>query len=178
MKKRTSELEVIQMADLHPTQISVGMDEVARRRDLWRRGGASSLDSQRGPVLPIVRGPFGQSYLIDHHHRARALIEEGVEPIFTTPVADFSRLRGEGFWRGCKERGSCHSFDAEGRHQHFTAVPATIVGLTDGPFRSVALREAGLPALSEEAHGVPGWKPSQPAPADFARHRSVQNATT
>lgn len=145
MKKRTPELEVALIADLHPTQISVGMLEVARKRDLWHKDGASDLDSRRGPVLPIVCGPFGQPYLIDRHHLALALMEEGVKRIFTTQIADFSTLREEGFWRACKGRGRCHPFDREGQLRHFTAIPTAIVGLTDDPFRSLAgaLRRAG-----------------------------------
>lgn len=218
MKKRTPKLEVASIVDLHPTQITVGMREVARKRDLWRRGGATSLDSQQGPVLPIVRGPFGRPYLIDRHHLARALVEEGVAHVFTTPVADFGTLGGDDFWRACKKRGWCHPHDGEGRHRLFTSIPTLIFDLTDDPFRSLAgaLRRAGgfnkqdvpfsefawadflrtrisgahlttdfgaaveearLLALSEEARGLPGWKPHQPGVAHFARHRSAQYAT-
>lgn len=45
-----------------------------------------------------MKGPKGRSYVVDHHHLARALQEEDVKDVLTIAVADFSPLKEEAFW--------------------------------------------------------------------------------
>ena len=85
---------------LRPTQMTLGMNEVFHKRDAWKE-----QDRARTWPNSLARtwcrsslGLEGEHYLIDHHHLARALYEEGVESVFVTVVADLSRLPADHFW--------------------------------------------------------------------------------
>lgn len=68
-------LNQIKIADLHPTQITVGMREVKAKRKCWREeGGKKGAEFKH--MIPVVLGPKDRHYVIDHHHLARALHDE------------------------------------------------------------------------------------------------------
>jgi hypothetical protein len=76
--------------------------------------------------------------VIDHHHLARALHDEGVELVLVSPVADLRRLDKDAFWTFLDTRGWMHPFDSQGVRQPRTAIPKSVAGLEDDPFRSLA----------------------------------------
>ena len=41
-------------------------------------------------MIPVILGPKGRYYVIDHHHLARALHEEGVKDVAVTVIANLS----------------------------------------------------------------------------------------
>ena len=43
-------------------------------------------------MIPVILGPKQRHYVIDHHHLALALHEEGVKDILVTVVANLSKL--------------------------------------------------------------------------------------
>ena len=45
----------------------------------------------------MILGPKDRHYVIDHHHLARALHEEGVKEVMVTVVSNLSMLEGEAF---------------------------------------------------------------------------------
>ena len=73
-------LKPVAIADLRPTQMTVGVREVKEKRKRWRdeskKKGAEFLGKH---MIPVVLGPKDRHYVIDHHHLARALHDEGVE---------------------------------------------------------------------------------------------------
>lgn len=155
------------IADLHPTQITVGLREVAQKRLRWRsrlrkagRGAAPRV------VAPVVRGPEGVLCLIDRHHLMRALEQEGVHEVLIRPIADFSALPTDEFWRTLDARGWCHPYDAQGRRRGFGDIPAAMSRLLDDPYRSLAsaLRRAGGYAKKTTPFSEFAW-------ADFLRAR-------
>ncbi len=137
-------LRTIPIADLHPTQITVGMREVREKRRHWRqaRHKAKFLGSH---LIPVIAGPKLRYYVIDHHHLALALHEEGVTEIPITVVADLTKLDKGAFWTYLDNRGWTHPYDARGRRREYGDLPRSIAGLVDDPFRSLAgeLRHAG-----------------------------------
>jgi hypothetical protein len=136
----------VPVAHLRPTQITVGYREVAAKRRLWRERSDSKADDFLGRhMIPVLLGPRGHSYVIDHHHLARALIDEGVEQVATTLVADLSHLAKDEFWVFVDNKGWCHPYDASGLRRDFSAIPKSVAGLKDDPYRSLAgeLRRAG-----------------------------------
>ena len=160
------------IADLHPTQMTVGLREVAQKRLRWRARIRKA--GQRGAprlVAPVVRGPAGVLYLIDRHHLVRAVKEEGVHEVFIRPIADFTALRPDDFWRTLDARGWCHPFDAAGRRRAFGEIPAEIDDLRDDPFRSLAsaLRRAGGFVKKSTPFSEFSW-------ADFLRRRISSDA--
>jgi hypothetical protein len=84
-------LQPVPIADLRPTQITVGMQEVAAKRAHWREEHGKAAGEFLGRhMLPAVLGPKKRYFIIDHHHLARALHDEGLKDVLTEVVADLS----------------------------------------------------------------------------------------
>ena len=145
MTTREPRIKPVPIADLRPTQMTVGMREVAEKQKMWREKEPHGDAFLGHHLIPVLLGPKGKSYVIDHHHLARALMEEGVDSIATTVVADLSMLDKDAFWVFADNRGWCHPYDADGVRRSFDDIPKSIKGMKDDPFRSLAgeLRRAG-----------------------------------
>ncbi|RDJ23028.1 chromosome partitioning protein ParB [Bosea caraganae] len=155
------------ITELRPTQISVGMREVADKRAHWRDESAQKESEYLGRhMIPVVLGPKGRPYLIDHHHLALALHLEGEKHVLTTVVSDLSRLDREAFWIYLDSRGWMHPFDAKGRRRSYEDLPNSISDMVDDPYRSLAgaLRRAGGFAKDTTPFSEFLW-------ADFLRRR-------
>jgi hypothetical protein len=143
---REPTLTTVAIIDLRPTQITVGMREVLAKRKRWRDTGTKKGDKFLGKhMIPVVRGPKRRHYVIDHHHLALALHDEGVKQVAVTVIADLSQLDGDSFWTYLDNRSWMHPFDAKGMRRHYKNIPKSVTGLVDDPFRSLAgeLRRAG-----------------------------------
>lgn len=139
-------LHAIDLDDLRPTQMTVGMREVERKRADWRKLASAKTGQFLGRhMIPVVRGPKNRYYVVDHHHLARALHEEGVKQILISPVADLRALEKDEFWTFMDNRGWMHPFNSEGERRPRTDLPKTVADLKDDPYRSLAgeLRYAG-----------------------------------
>ncbi len=167
MPIREPVLNPVAIADLRPTQITVGMREVDAKRRAWReKGGSKGAEFLGQHMIPVIIGPKGRSYVIDHHHLARALLEEGQETVLVTVVANLKRLAPDEFWSVMDNRAWMHPFDDEGRRQSAADIPKAIKALVDDPFRSLAgeLRRAGGFAKDTTPFSEFLW-------ADFLRRR-------
>lgn len=136
----------IALAELQPTQMTVGTAEVAVKRAQW----AGLKRKEREHLLtshcfPAVKGPKGRYYITDHHHLGMALHEEKVDKVWVMPLADLSDLEGETFWRVMEFRHWAHPYDDKGQRANYAAIPARISKLRDDPYRSLAgfVRQAG-----------------------------------
>jgi hypothetical protein len=136
----------VPILEIRPTQITVGMREVAAKRKNW-----SEQSEERRPeflgkhMIPVILGPKGHHYAIDHHHLALALHEEGVKDVLVSVVANLGQLDKEAFWVVLDNRSWMHPFDHQGRRRDYTEIPKSVTELVDDPFRSLAgeLRQAG-----------------------------------
>lgn len=139
-------LHSVKIADLRPTQMTVGFREVARKRRQWcehvERDGSEFLGRH---MIPAVRGPKNHLWIIDAHHLSRALYDEGVEHVLAHVVADLSSLTERRFRTFMDSRNLFHPFDAKGKRQPAASLPKHIRHLVDDPHRSLAgeLRRAG-----------------------------------
>lgn len=136
----------VPLAELRPTQVTVGMREVEIKRKSWRERSKKRGETFLGQhMIPTVLGPKRHHYVIDHHHLGLALIKEGVESVLAHAVADLSRLEGEAFWATMDARGWVHAFDDKGKRCDYDDIPRSLRGLADDPFRSLAgeLRRMG-----------------------------------
>ena len=162
---REPRLRTVALEALRPTQITVGMREVRAKRRRWRgvRHPAEFLGSH---LIPVIEGPRGRHYLLDHHHLARALHDEGVAEIAVTVIADLSMLDRDAFWTYLDNRGWMHPYDDRGRRQSPAELPRRVGDLVDDPFRSLAgeLRRAGGFAKDTTPFSEFLW-------ADFLRRR-------
>jgi len=87
-------LKTVAIADLRPTQMTVGMREVERKRRDWqrRKEAADAGEYPGAHMIPAVLGPGDQLWMLDHHHLALALHLEGVEQVLVSIVAHLAHL--------------------------------------------------------------------------------------
>jgi hypothetical protein len=137
----------VAIKDLRPTQMTVGLREVAQRRKHWRKrkNRAAAAEYLGKHMIPVIIGPGGHAYLIDNHHLARALYDEGVKSVLTLEIADLRHLDEAAFWFVMDNRGWLHPYDENGRRRTPKDLAGSVKGLRDDPFRSLAgeLRRAG-----------------------------------
>jgi hypothetical protein len=160
-------LHATPVLDLRPTQMTVGMGEVARKRESWKSQDRKPLvEFLAHHMVPVVVGPGGRRYLIDHHHLARALHDEGVDSVFVAIVADFHKLDADAFWNIMDFRGWTHPYDNKGRRRAYADLPKTVADMQDDPYRSLAgeLRYCGGFAKDSTPFSEFVW-------ADFLRRR-------
>jgi len=158
--------------ELRPTQITVGMREVKEKRKRWReQSGKKGADFLGKHMIPVVLGPKDRHYVIDHHHLARALHEEGVPDVDVAVVADLSKLEPDAFWFVLDNLNLMHPFDDKGVRRSHTDIPKSVTELIDDPFRSLAgeLRRAGGFAKDTLPFSEFLW-------ADFLRRRIKRKA--
>jgi len=160
-------LTTVAITDLRPTQITVGMREVLAKRQRWRETGRKKGEKFLGRhMIPVICGPKKRSYVIDHHHLARALHDEGQKDVAVTVIADLSKLEPDAFWTVMDNRSWMHPFDAKGERRHYKDIPKRVTDLVDDPYRSLAgeLRRAGGFAKDTTPFSEFLW-------ADFLRRR-------
>ena len=160
-------LHPVDIVDLRPTQITVGMREVGAKRKAWlTKTGDKGPEFLGRHMIPVILGPKDRYFVIDHHHLARALHEEGVKSVLVTIVAKLSRLEPDAFWFVLDCHNWMHPFDAEGRRRDYKDIPKSVKDLVDDPFRSLAgeLRHIGGFAKDTTVFSEFLW-------ADFLRRR-------
>jgi len=160
-------IKPVLIKDLRPTQMTIGLREVALKREAWReRARVDGGDFLGRHMAPVVLGPKGRHYVIDHHHLARALEDEGVTEMLVNVVADLHTLEKSAFWVYMDNRGWCHPYDGQGERRGFDDIPTAIADMTDDPYRSLAgaLRRSGGYAKDNTPFSEFIW-------ADFLRRR-------
>ena len=137
---------IVAVADLLPTQFTVGLLEVSVKRERWReRNYDDSVRYLSNHRVPVVLGPENRKYIIDRHHLTRALYDEGMTVLPVTVVAEMNALSHAEFWFELENRGWTHPFDDTGRRRAFRDIPTSVCDLIDDPYRSLAgaLKRAG-----------------------------------
>ena len=176
-------LTTVAISDLRPTQITVGMREVAAKRQRWREIAGKEGGKFLGKhMIPVVLGPKSRHYVVDHHHLALALHEEGVKDVAVSLIANLGILDQDAFWTVMDNRSWMHPFDSKGERRHYSDIPKRVSDLVDDPFRSPfseflwadflrrrmkrkaverdfegAIEKAIKLAKSEDAAYLPGW---------------------
>jgi len=103
----------VAVKELRPMQMTVGMREVELKRQMIRAQSEKETGTFLGRhMVPVVLGPKKRNYVVDHHHMARALLEEGVKV-----TSDLSKLDKDAFLTVLDNRGRMHPFDENGRRR-------------------------------------------------------------
>ncbi len=160
-------LHPVALKDLRPTQMTVGRREVERKARAFRaRKTGANCDWLGEHMIPGVLGPGDHWWLIDHHHLALALLEEGVENVLVSVVARLSHLPKRRFFTVMDCHNWLHLYDADGKRRELDDLPRHLHKLVDDPFRSLAgeVRRAGGYAKSLTPFTEFLW-------ADFLRDR-------
>jgi hypothetical protein len=165
---------VCDVEDLRPTQLSVGMSEVKSKEAELSKKPAEKLEAYKSThPEPIVRGPEGALYIIDHHHLARALSDMGVKQTFCYVAGDLSNLSGQDFFDEMTKRNWLFLEDNTGAKKEAGDLPLRVSGLQDDPYRSLAgeVRDAGGFGKTCEPFAEFRW-------ADFFREQIGQDLLT
>ena len=165
--KREPILQPVSILSLRPTQMTVGLREVNEKRKRWRTHKSKKRAELLGThMIPVVVGPDKRNYVVDHHHLARALHEEGEKEVLVSVVADLTMVDKKAFWVVLDNHRWVYPYDAKGERHHYDDLPKNITGLKDDPFRSLAgeLRRAGGFAKDTTPFSEFLW-------ADFLRRR-------
>ena len=144
MHVREPLINPVDISELRPTQITVGMHEVRAKRQSWQAKKDKSEFLGRH-MIPVILGPKERPYVIDQHHLARALHDEGEKHVLVSVVIDLRTLERDAFWIFLDNRGWCHPYDQRGVRCGFADIPKSVADMRDDPFRSLAgeLRKAG-----------------------------------
>ena len=159
----------VEIAILRPTQSAVGMKEVEIRAERIGKMTAKELEHYlRKRVAPIVIGPGGIPYLLDHQHLARALLQAHAgKALYAEVKENWSKLSEPEFWARMKEHDWVYLRDETGRPLlDPTDLPRTIGNMRDDPYRSLAwlAREKDGYSQTESPYADFHW-------ADFFRAR-------
>ncbi|MES1972267.1 MAG: ParB-like protein [Pseudomonadota bacterium] len=158
-------LRPVPLGDLRPTQMTVGLIEVERKRREWLDHAATDGPDFLGShMIPVVLGPRQVPWLIDHHHLARALHDEGVAHVLVSVVARLDHLHKADFLTFMDNRNWLHPYDEKGQRRDVRELPRSIGRMADDPYRSLAgaVRRAGGYAKTEMPYAEFLW-------ADFLR---------
>ncbi len=143
---REPRVHPVPILSLRPTQMTVGMREVKEKRKRWReQDSKKQADALGKHMIPVVRGPDDRYYVIDHHHLARALHDEGIKDVLVNVIGDLRMVERDAFWGVMDNKRWAYPYDAKGERRHFRDLPKSIPDLKDDPFRSLAgeLRRMG-----------------------------------
>ena len=161
-------IKPIPILSLRPTQMTVGMIEVKEKRKRWREHKSAKKQSELlgKHMIPVVHGPDQRFYVVDHHHLARALHDEGVKDILVAVIGDLTMVDRAAFWGVMDNKRWVYPYDAKGERRHFDDIPKSVSDLKDDPYRSLAgeLRRVGGFAKDTTPFSEFLW-------ADFLRRR-------
>jgi len=143
---REPRVHPVEILDLRPTQMTVGMFEVKDKRKRFREMAKKKQESEIGKhMIPVVVGPDQRYYVVDHHHLARALHDEGVKDVLVTVIGDLRMVQPDAFWGVMDNKRWVYPYDAKGERRPFKDLPKSVKDLKDDPYRSLAgeLRRQG-----------------------------------
>src|SRR6201997_2864326 len=121
----------IPILDLRPTQMTVGMREVKEKRKRFREHTSKKKQAELigRHMIPVVRGPDQHYYVVDHHHLARALHDEGIKDILVTVIGDLTMVARDAFWGVMDNKRWVYPYDVKGARRRFKDIPKSIVDL-------------------------------------------------
>jgi hypothetical protein len=139
MEADSSRFVTEKIKHLHPTQITAGTIAVEAKVAKWRQMSAGKRKAHlESHWFPAVKGPDGIHFITDHHHTGLALLRSGVKKAQLIVLKDLSHLEVDAFWMAMDHHNWVHPYNARGRRDDFSAIPARLEDLKDDPYRSLA----------------------------------------
>ena len=134
---------------LQPTQLCVGMAEIrSRQLDFAADDAKQRRRYLKRKPTPLVRSASGELWMVDRHHRLRALLE--LDPnatAFGYVVLQLEVSERHAVLEQLHQRGWLYLYDGRGLGPlHPTALPSSLSGTQDHPYRSLVwkLKREGL----------------------------------
>ena len=167
------ELLEVPIAQLRPTQLCVGLAEVrSRLRDFGAENTRERRSYLGSKPVPLVRSADGSVWMVDRHHRLRALIE--IEPgatAFGYVVLELDSPDPQQVLAALHQRGWLYLYDGRGLGPlPPSALPEQLTGLQDDPYRSLVwkLKQEGVlaaaPLIPFHEFRWGAWLRSRPLP--------------
>lgn len=139
-------MKQLKIDQLRPTQVTHGMREIQDKTNAYRSLAGHDLEMAiaEKPV-PVVLGPRGAPFVIDHHHVATALWRADVQRVPVVLVRDLSSLSKAEFWLTLENNHWTYPYDANGHRVAFSDMREHVWELIDDEFRSLSasVRDAG-----------------------------------
>lgn len=129
---------------LLPTQIAIGEREVSRKLKKYNQ---KTKEERRRYLLkhpvPVVVGPEGEYYIVDHHHLIRVLWELGKSRAFVRIVGKVTGNNKVEFWKLMFRKNLAYPFDEQGNgplsaREFIKLVSRHVSGMKDDLYRSLA----------------------------------------
>ena len=139
----------VRVHDLQPTQLCVGLAEVwSRQKDFSLESRQERLDYLRRKPVPLVSDRIGKLWMVDRHHRLRALLEMDRDvTTYGYVIAELnSETRGAAL-EALQHRGWLYLHDGRGNGPWDPVkLPHSLLDLEDDPYRSLVwkLKKEGL----------------------------------
>jgi len=170
---RAEALLEVSIASLRPTQMCVGMAEVrSRQADFRAENSRERRDYLGSKPVPLVRSANGTVWMVDRHHRLRALLELLPEATAFGYVAlDLDSDDPDMVLAELRRRGWLYLYNGRGLGpQPPSALPSSLLGLEDDPYRSLVwkLKREGVikaaPLIPFHEFRWGAWLRSRPLP--------------
>ena len=131
---------LIRVNDIHPTQFAVGMHEVKKKKEkIEEMDKGERQDYLAENPVPVVIGPKGIFYAIDHHHLSRAVYESGHTKMAALVKENWGGTTVDAFWKKMGGMNYVYLIDENGHGPKSPAqLPREMSRLADDPFRSIA----------------------------------------
>lgn len=149
---------------LRPTQFAVGMLEVDEKIKEVKAFGKKKLKNYlKENVVPVVRSPDDELYIVDKHHYLSVCYHLGIQQVKVEIIKDFrddEKLSYEKFWKWMSRSRNSYPYCQFGEGpREALYLPHDIRGLADDPYRSIAwfVRKAGGFDNSEKNFAEFAW---------------------
>lgn len=168
-----SALLEVTVAQLQPTQLCVGLAEVRSRQvDFSQESGEERRRYLGGKPVPLVRNRQGSLWMVDRHHRLRALVEIDPQAVaYGYVVLESEAVDRAGVLLELQERGWLYLYDGRGQGPlPPSALPERLTDLQDDPYRSLVwkLKKEGMikpaPLIPFHEFRWGAWLRSRPLP--------------
>jgi hypothetical protein len=124
--------------DLRPTQFAVGYREVDEKRQALEGSDRKGDKFLCENPIPVVLGPDGQAYVIDHHHLGLALVWEKRRTVYVDIRKDWSGEKNASFWEKMRTNGFVYLRDEAGKPGLIQDLPTRLKDMKDDPYRALA----------------------------------------
>ena len=144
-----ADLLEVPLQALQPTQLCVGMAEIrSRQLDFANDDPKQRRRYLKRKPTPLVRSAAGELWMVDRHHRLRALLELDPNAMaFGYVVLQLAVAERHAVLEQLHQRGWLYLYDGRGLGPlHPMALPTSLSGTHDDPYRSLVwkLKREGL----------------------------------
>tara|TARA_Y100001968_G_scaffold18921_1_gene14876 strand:+ start:5155 stop:5811 length:657 start_codon:yes stop_codon:yes gene_type:complete len=133
----------LKVKELRPTQICIGLSEVLSRKEEFSKENKNQrLDYLYRKPVPIVSNQKNDLWMLDRHHRLRALIElDNETEAYGYLVAKVDSSNNEDVLNFLSQQGWLYLFNSRGIGPQLPAsLPENLLKMQDDPYRSLVWR--------------------------------------